>query len=154
VCDTVSELAVVLMDNGAWPELVPALFEMVQTGNERLMSSALAVFAELALYVVDCLVPVFDTIQQMLGATMGHPSLEVQLQSLRLISGFIQVRGGGGGARGSGRAGRRRCTRPTAGCSRRHGGRQAGTPLAGAAAGAGSGACCQQRPAAASASPA
>ncbi len=80
-----------LMDNNSWPELVPALFEMVQTGNERLMSSALAVFAELALYVVDCLIPVFDTIQQMLGATMGHPSLEVQLQSLRLVSGFIQV---------------------------------------------------------------
>jgi hypothetical protein len=92
VNDTVSDLGVVLMDNNSWPELVPALFEMVQTGHERLISSALSVFAELALYVVESLIPAYDTIQQMLGATMGHPSLEVQLASLRVISAFIQVR--------------------------------------------------------------
>jgi hypothetical protein len=87
----VSDLGVVLMDNSSWPELVPALFEMVQTGHERLISSALSVFAELALYVVESLMPAYDTIQQMLGATMGHPSLEVQLASLRVLSALIQV---------------------------------------------------------------
>ena len=74
-----------------WPELVPFLFQCVQTGQPNLMESALSVFATLASYVTDALKPQMPAMVQMLTACLSHANREVQIASLRAISNFIQV---------------------------------------------------------------
>lgn len=60
VCDTVSELAAGILEGGDWPELLPFMFQCVQSGQPRMVEAALLVFAQLARYLA-------DTLRQYLG---------------------------------------------------------------------------------------
>eukprot|EP00798_Chlamydomonas_sp_ICE-L_P025737 gene25737-11397_t len=91
VCDTISELAAEVSDGAGWPEMVPFMFQCVQSNQPGLMESALSIFACLAHYMVDTLKPSLPTLVQVLGACLGHPESEVQLASFRAVSSFIQA---------------------------------------------------------------
>ena len=67
VCDTVGELAAGIYDDGKWPELLPFLFTCVTQGQETLKESALNVFAQLAEYLGESLVPHLDTLHGILA---------------------------------------------------------------------------------------
>ena len=60
MCDTVSELAAGILEGGDWPELLPFMFQCVQSGQPRMVEAALLVFAQLARYLA-------DTLRQYLG---------------------------------------------------------------------------------------
>jgi len=64
VCDTVAELAAGILEGGDWPELLPFMFQCVQSGQPRLAEAALLVFAQLARYLA-------DTLRQYLGTLHG-----------------------------------------------------------------------------------
>jgi hypothetical protein len=89
VCDAVSEVAVEAHEG--WPELVPFLFQCVQSGQPGLMESALVIFSTLASCITDTLQPQLPTLVQVLTACITHPTRDVQLASLRAISNFIQA---------------------------------------------------------------
>lgn len=96
VCDTVSELGAELSDDAApggtqWPELLPAMFQLVQSGQPGLMESGLTVFGNLAGVMAESLKPSLPGLIEALGACLGHASREVQLAALRATAYFIQV---------------------------------------------------------------
>ena len=50
-----SELAAGILEGGDWPELLPFMFQCVQSGQPRMVEAALLVFAQLARYLADTL---------------------------------------------------------------------------------------------------
>ena len=73
VCDTVSELAAGITEEGGWPELLPFMFQCVQSGQPRVVEAALLVFAQLARYLA-------DTLRQYLGTLHGVRAPAAPLQ--------------------------------------------------------------------------
>ena len=74
VCDTVCELAAGIFEDGKWPELLPFLFQCVTAGTPNLRESALNVFAQLAQYVGESLVPHLATLHGILAQCLQAPS--------------------------------------------------------------------------------
>jgi importin-5 len=105
VCDTVSELAASIMEKPGWPELLPFIFQCVQSGDPRLMESALLVFAQLARHIMATLTQYMGTLHEVLGAALGHSSVDVRIAAMHASTAFVQVRprrgrGCAGGCRG------------------------------------------------------
>lgn len=74
MCDTVSELAAVIMKEApGWPELLPFMSQAVQSGQPRLMEAALLVFAQLAGHMMPTLLQYMGTLHQVLHSTPGAP---------------------------------------------------------------------------------
>ncbi|KAK9821719.1 hypothetical protein WJX81_003315 [Elliptochloris bilobata] len=90
VCDTVSELAAGIMEGGGWPELLPFMFQCVQSRQPRMVEAALLVFAQLARYLADTLRQYLGTLHSVLVTSLGSPSLDVTLAAMRATSAFIQ----------------------------------------------------------------
>ena len=67
VCDTVCELAAGIYEEGKWPELLPFLFQCVTAGSEPLKEASLNIFAQLAEYIGESLVPHLATLHGILG---------------------------------------------------------------------------------------
>jgi len=87
----VGELGVMLADANGWPELLPFVFECAASGREPLMTSALAVLSDLAAYATDALRPGLAQVHALLGACLGHASLEVALGALSAVANLIQA---------------------------------------------------------------
>lgn len=65
ICDTLSELAGKVQDSeAAWPELLPFIFQCVQSGDVRLMESALFIFGDLARSMMPTLMQYMGTLHQ------------------------------------------------------------------------------------------
>jgi importin-5 len=91
VCDTVSELGAVLLEDAAgWPELLPFMFQCVQSGQKRLMESALLIFEALARYVVDVMLQYLGTLHGLLIGCLAHASIDVRLAAFKATVAFIQ----------------------------------------------------------------
>ena len=119
VCDSVSEIAVEIFDevkvevmkslnkesedddvknhtvqiflkeNQGWPELLPFIFQCVQTGNPSHGESAFLVFDQLARYCMDMLIQYLGTIHGALSAGLSNPSLDVKIAAFTATSTFI-----------------------------------------------------------------
>ena len=119
VCDSVSEIAVEIFDevkvevmkslnkesednevnehtvqiflkeNQGWPELLPFIFQCVQTGNPSHGESAFLVFDQLARYCMDMLIQYLGTIHGALSAGLSNPSLDVKIAAFIATSTFI-----------------------------------------------------------------
>ena len=91
VCNTVAELATVVVEENSWPELLGFLFQCVQSGEERLLESALIIFAEMVSEGVSAqLQQQVDTLHGVLGHCLGHAGKSVRLAALRATSNFIR----------------------------------------------------------------
>ena len=65
ICDTLSELAGKIPDaDVSWPELLPFIFQCVQSGDPRLMESALFIFGDLARSMMPTLMQYMGTLHQ------------------------------------------------------------------------------------------
>ena len=73
VCDTVSELAAGITEEGGWPELLPFMFQCVQSGQPRVVEAALLVFAQLARYLADMLRQYLGTLHGVRAAAAPLP---------------------------------------------------------------------------------
>ena len=56
LCDTVSELASLLLPDNSWPELLPFIFHCVTSDNLNLQELSLIIFAQLAHYIGETLI--------------------------------------------------------------------------------------------------
>ncbi len=79
-------------DEHGWPELVPFLFECVQSGIPNLMESALNIFATLATYLSNSMKQHLSFLVQILNGCLAHQNRDVQLAALKAVSNFVQVR--------------------------------------------------------------
>ena len=91
VCDTVSELAALVSNTPGWPELLPFIFQCVQSNESRMVESALLIFAQLARYIMDTLKQYLGTLHEVLGACLTHSSTDIRIAAMRATTSFIQV---------------------------------------------------------------
>ena len=88
--DTVSGLAERVYDDSTWPELLPFLFECVQSNQPRQMESALRIFADLAGFIMPVLLPHVSVMRQQLATCMSHPETDVKIAGLSATTSFIR----------------------------------------------------------------
>lgn len=91
VCDTVAELASGTYEELGWPELLPFMFQCVQSNDTRLQESALLVFAQLARHIMGTLRQYMGTLHEVLTRTLASSSQDVALAAMRATSNFVQV---------------------------------------------------------------
>ncbi|KAL6776649.1 IPB2 [Auxenochlorella protothecoides x Auxenochlorella symbiontica] len=90
VCDLVSELAAGVLEESGWPELLPFMFQCIQSGEDRLMESALSMFAQLASHIMSVLLQYLGTLHGILAAALAHASTDVRLAAMKATCAFIQ----------------------------------------------------------------
>ncbi|GAB2266827.1 Importin-5 [Dionaea muscipula] len=91
LCDTVSELAALILPDDGWPELLPFMFQCVTSDSPRMRESALLIFAQLAQYIGDSLIPHLGTLHSVLFQCLGGGSTpEVRIAALSASINFIQ----------------------------------------------------------------
>ncbi|KAA6426387.1 MAG: Embryo defective [Trebouxia sp. A1-2] len=88
--DTVSGLAERVYDDSEWPELLPFLFECVQSNQPRQMESALRIFADLAGFIMPVLVPHVNVLREQLARCMSHQETDVKIAGLSATTSFIR----------------------------------------------------------------
>lgn len=92
LCDAISELASDLLPENAWPELLPFMFQSVTSGSPRLQESALLIFAQLAQYVGDMLLPHLQTLHGIFLTCLSDSGAapDVRIAALGATINFIQ----------------------------------------------------------------
>lgn len=91
VCDTIAELASGTYEELGWPELLPFIFQCVQSNDARLQESALLIFAQLAHHIMGTLRQYMATLHEVLTRTLQSPNHDVALASMRATAAFVQV---------------------------------------------------------------
>ncbi|KAF2288178.1 hypothetical protein GH714_004837 [Hevea brasiliensis] len=88
--DTVSELAASILPDGGWPELLPFMFQCVTAQNHNLQESALLIFARLAQFIGETLIPHLSTLHELfLNCLSNSTSAEVRIAALNAAISFI-----------------------------------------------------------------
>ncbi|PHT59422.1 hypothetical protein CQW23_01785 [Capsicum baccatum] len=91
LCDTVSELASSILPDNKWPELLPFMFQCVTSDLPNLQESAFLIFALLAQYVGEMLVPYIKDLHSMFMQTLNNsPNPDVRIAGLSAVINFIQ----------------------------------------------------------------
>ncbi|KAG0494850.1 hypothetical protein HPP92_005844 [Vanilla planifolia] len=91
LCDTISELASNLLPDGAWPELLPFMFQAVTSDSLRLQESSLLIFSQLAQYIGDMLLPHLPTLHSVFLNSLSHSvSPDVRIAALGASVNFVQ----------------------------------------------------------------
>ncbi|CAN4091783.1 unnamed protein product [Withania somnifera] len=91
LCDTVSELASSILPDNKWPELLPFMFQCVTSDLPKLQESAFLIFALLAQYVGEMLVPYIKDLHSVFMQTLNNsPNPDVRIASLSAVINFIQ----------------------------------------------------------------
>ncbi|KAG6751881.1 hypothetical protein POTOM_044092 [Populus tomentosa] len=90
--DTISELAASVLPDGGWQELLPFMFQCVTAQNDHnLQESALLIFARLAQYIGEALIPHLATLHGVfLNCLNNSTSGEVRIAALNATINFIQ----------------------------------------------------------------
>lgn len=91
VSDAVAELAAGTVEEGGWPELLPFMFQCVQSNITLRMECALLIFAQLAHYIMDTLRQYMGTLHTTLGQCLGSPQQDVSVAAMRAVTSFIQA---------------------------------------------------------------
>ena len=91
VCDTIAELASGTYEELGWPELLPFIFQCVQSNDARLQESALLIFAQLAHHIMGTLRQYMATLHEVLTRTLQSPNHDIALASMRATAAFVQV---------------------------------------------------------------
>lgn len=92
LCDTISELASSVLPENQWPELLPFMFQCVTSDNPKLQESALLIFAQLAHYIGETLVPHLTTLHEVFFRCLSTSakSADVRIAALGASVNFIQ----------------------------------------------------------------
>lgn len=90
VCDTTSELAAITLDSNAWPELLPFIFQLVQSEDMGERESSLLIFAQLAHYIMPTLTQYMGTLNTILHQCLSSSNTDVALAAMRATTAFIQ----------------------------------------------------------------
>ncbi|KAF3442233.1 hypothetical protein FNV43_RR16149 [Rhamnella rubrinervis] len=92
LCDTVSELASGILPDNGWPELLPFMFQCVTSESPKLQESALLIFAQLAHYIGETLLPHLSTLHSVFYQCLSSAakSSDVRIAALSAAINFIQ----------------------------------------------------------------
>ena len=91
LCDTVSELASSILPENGWPELLPFMFQCVTSDSEKLQEAAFLIFAQLAQYIGETLVPHIKHLHSVfLQCLTSSSSSDVKIAALSAAINFIQ----------------------------------------------------------------
>ncbi|KAA8518343.1 hypothetical protein F0562_015774 [Nyssa sinensis] len=91
LCDTISELASSILPEGGWPELLPFMFQCITSDNPKLRESALLIFAQLAQYIGETLIPHLDTLHSVfIQCLSSGTDSDVRIAALGAAINFIQ----------------------------------------------------------------
>nr|XP_043633893.1 importin-5-like [Erigeron canadensis] len=91
LCDTISELSAIIMPENGWPELLPFMFQCVSSGNDIHRESALLIFAQLAQYIGELLIPHVETLHRVFLGCLGNGMIaDVRIAALGASINFIQ----------------------------------------------------------------
>ncbi|XP_022978077.1 importin-5-like [Cucurbita maxima] len=91
LCDTIAELASGILPEGGWNELMPFIFQCVTSDNSKLQESALLIFAQLAQYIGETLIPHLDTLHSVFSQCLGSSKTgDVRIAALGAAINFIQ----------------------------------------------------------------
>ncbi|KAF9670235.1 hypothetical protein SADUNF_Sadunf13G0047300 [Salix dunnii] len=90
--DTISELAAAVLPDGGWQELLPFMLQCVTAqNNHNLQESSLLIFARLAQYIGETLIPHLATLHGVfLNCLNNSTSSEVRIAALNATINFIQ----------------------------------------------------------------
>jgi importin-5 len=91
VGDAVAELASSVLEDPGWPELLPYMFQCVQSNAPLQMECALSIFAQLAHYIIDTLRQYLSTLHGTLAQCLASQSPEVAVAAMRAATAFILV---------------------------------------------------------------
>lgn len=90
VCDTVGEIATNIFESGGWAELMPFMFQSVQSSNDLHRESALLIFGQLAPVLAPVLQSHLATLHQVLGVSMQSTVIfDVRIAALKATINFI-----------------------------------------------------------------
>ncbi|XP_019155502.1 PREDICTED: importin-5-like [Ipomoea nil] len=91
LCDTISELASSILPENQWPEILPFMFQCVTSDSPKLQESAFLIFAQLAQYIGETLVPYIKDLHSVFLQTLNNsPSSDVRIAALSAVINFIQ----------------------------------------------------------------
>lgn len=92
LCDTVAEVAGNLAEDAPWVELLPFLFQCVNSNVNRLRVSALLIFGQLAQHMGPQLQPHLSTLHALFQQTLS-PAMpnDVRIAALRATANFVQT---------------------------------------------------------------
>ncbi|XP_076913708.1 uncharacterized protein LOC143572424 isoform X1 [Bidens hawaiensis] len=91
LCDTVSELASVILPDNGWPELLPFMFQCVSSDSVKLQESAFLIFAQLSQYIGETLIPHIKHLHGVfLQCLTTSGSADVRIAALSAVINFIQ----------------------------------------------------------------
>nr|GLL21198.1 importin-5-like [Ipomoea trifida] len=91
LCDTISELASSILPENQWPEILPFMFQCVTSDSPKLQESAFLIFAQLAQYIGETLVPYIKDLHSVFLQTLNNsPSSDVRIAALSVVINFIQ----------------------------------------------------------------
>ncbi|GJW72306.1 importin-5-like protein [Tanacetum coccineum] len=83
ICDTVSDLAVLVVGENGWVELLPFMFGCVVSDDNRLKESALLIFAQFAHFIGEILLLHMDTLHNVFLSCLGVGiGVEVRIAAL------------------------------------------------------------------------
>nr|GEU75259.1 importin-5-like [Tanacetum cinerariifolium] len=91
ICDTVSDLAVLVVGENGWVELLPFMFGCVVSDDNRLKESALLIFAQLARFIGEILLLHMDTLHNVFLSCLGvGVGVQVRIAALGAAINFVQ----------------------------------------------------------------
>ncbi|KAK8961974.1 hypothetical protein KSP40_PGU006553 [Platanthera guangdongensis] len=91
LCDVVSEIAIALLPENEWPELLPYLFQSFTSGFPRIKESALLIFARLAQSIGDTFLPHLATLHSVLLSSLSPSfSPNVRIAALGASINLVQ----------------------------------------------------------------
>eukprot|EP00004_Rigifila_ramosa_P000753 TRINITY_DN10783_c0_g1_i1.p1 TRINITY_DN10783_c0_g1~~TRINITY_DN10783_c0_g1_i1.p1 ORF type:complete len:1103 (-),score=294.98 TRINITY_DN10783_c0_g1_i1:27-3248(-) len=91
VCDTVSELAIYLIPESSWPELLPQMFQWSHSADALHKESALKIFAQLSKYLTNQMKPHATLLRELFFNALQDPNSKVRLAGLLACTSFISA---------------------------------------------------------------
>ena len=89
VCDTVSDVGAMLLEEQQWPELLPFMFQCVQSGDDTLLERVLRIFAQLVVSIEMTLSPYLATLHNVFGQSLQSQNVDIRNAALRATCSFI-----------------------------------------------------------------
>lgn len=89
LCDAVSELSASVLPDGAWPELLPFVFQCLVTFNTKIQESALLILSRLSQFVGEVLITHIDTLHEVFSRFLGNENVDLRIAALEATVNFI-----------------------------------------------------------------
>jgi hypothetical protein len=89
ICDTVSDVGAMLLEENQWPELLPFMFTCVQSGDENLLERVLRIFAQLVMSIEMTLSPYLNTLHGVFAQCLTSANTDIRNAALRATCSFI-----------------------------------------------------------------